>query len=190
MPDNTLVGSMRSARGVNLQDLLEPCADLFIDHGGHTFAAGFSLHEKDFPEFRERLVRISADITFPESENGGEVSIDAELPHDYLTPSILDLTDRFEPYGEGNNPLTFLARNIKIISADIMGKTEKLHLKLTVACGTYKWPAVYWRAAERLGRDFAVGDAIDTVFTVGRNSFNGSEIPQLILQDVQKPEGA
>lgn len=190
MPDNTLVGSMRSARGVNLQDILEPCADLFIDHGGHTFAAGFSLHEKDYPEFRARLVRIAADITFPESENGGEVSIDAELPHEYLTPSILDLTDRFEPYGEGNDPITFLTRNMKIISADIMGKTDKLHLKLTVACGTYKWPAVYWRAAERLGRDFAVGDAIDTVFTVGRNSFNGSEIPQLILQDVQKPEGA
>ena len=50
--------------------------------------------------------------------------IDAELPHEYLTPSILDLTDRFEPYGEGNDPLTFLARNMKILAADIMGKTE------------------------------------------------------------------
>ena len=177
---------MRSARGVNLQDLLEPCADLFIDHGGHTFAAGFSMHENNFPEFRARLVRIAADITFPESENGGEVTIDAELPHEYLTPSILDLTDRFEPYGEGNEQLTFLTKNMKIISADIMGKTEKMHLKLTFACGTYKWPAVYWRAAERLGTDFAVGDTVDTVFTVGRNSFNGSEIPQLILQDVRK----
>ncbi len=186
MKDQTLVGSMRSARGVNLQDLLEPCADLFIDHGGHTFAAGFSMHENNFPEFRARLVRIAADITFPESENGGEVTIDAELPHEYLTPSILDLTDRFEPYGEGNEQLTFLTKNMKIISADIMGKTEKMHLKLTFACGTYKWPAVYWRAAERLGTDFAVGDTVDTVFTVGRNSFNGSEIPQLILQDVRK----
>lgn len=186
MKDQTLVGSMRSARGVNLQDLLEPCADLFIDHGGHTFAAGFSMHENNFPEFRARLVRIAADITFPESENGGEVTIDAELPHEYLTPSILDLTDRFEPYGEGNEQLTFLTKNMKLISADIMGKTEKMHLKLTFACGTYKWPAVYWRAAERLGTDFAVGDTVDTVFTVGRNSFNGSEIPQLILQDVRK----
>ncbi|HPA10767.1 MAG TPA: single-stranded-DNA-specific exonuclease RecJ [Treponemataceae bacterium] len=190
MEDETLVGSMRSARGYNLQNLLEPCADLFIDHGGHTFAAGFSIHKKNLDELYDRFLRLSADIQFPDSENGGEVMIDAELPHEYLTPSILDLTDRFEPYGEGNDPLTFLARNMKILAADIMGKTEKLHLKLTFACGTYKWPAVYWKAAERLNRDFAVGDAVDTVFTVGRNSFNGSDIPQLILQDVQKPAGA
>lgn len=190
MKDDTLVGSMRSSRGFNLQNFLDPCADLFIDHGGHTFAAGFSLHKENLDDFLSRIKRISEDMIFPDSENGGEVLIDAELPHDYLTPSILDLTDRFEPYGEGNNPITFLTRNMKIISADIIGKTEKQHLKLTFSCGTYKWPAVYWRAAERLNRDFSVGDSVDTVFTIGRNTFNGTEIPQLVLQDVQKPESA
>ncbi|HHU37499.1 MAG TPA: single-stranded-DNA-specific exonuclease RecJ [Treponema sp.] len=186
MEDDTVVGSLRSARGFDLQNLLAPCTDLFIDHGGHTFAAGFSIHKNRLDEFYARIARISADIVFPDTEDGGEVCIDAELPHEYLTPALLDLTDRFEPYGEGNEPLTFLTRKMKIISVDIMGKTEQKHLKITFSCGTYKWPAVFWKAAERLNRDFSNGDTVDTVFTLGRNTFNGTETPQLILQDVQR----
>ena len=75
---------------------------------------------------------------------------------------------------------------MKIVTADIMGKTEKQHLKLTFDCGKYKWPAIFWQAAERLNRDFSVNDTVDAVFQVNRNVFNGAEIPQMILQDVQK----
>jgi len=187
MPDGVAVGSMRSARGLNLAALLEPCADLFIDHGGHAFAAGFSLRQNDYDEFAARLRRLSEDIAFPDCEEGEEIQIDAELPHDYLTPELLSLTDRFEPYGEGNEQLTFLSKRMRIMTADIMGKTEKQHLKLTFDCGKFKWPAIYWQAADKLGRDFSIGDTVDAVFQVNRNTFNGSETPQMILQDVCRP---
>ncbi len=184
--DGTAVGSMRSARGFHLENLLEPCADLFIDHGGHAFAAGFSMDEKRFPELVSRLARLSNDIAFPDTDEAEELAIDAELPHEYVTPALLELSDRLEPYGEGHEQLNFLARRMKIVTADIMGKTEKQHLKLTFDCGKYKWPAIFWQAAERLNRDFSVNDTVDAVFQVNRNAFNGAEIPQMILQDVQK----
>lgn len=186
MEDNTAVGSMRSSRGLHLSNILEPCADLFIDHGGHAFAAGFSLHRSKMDEFLSRLERLARDIVFPDTAEGEEIDIDAELPREYMTPALLDLADRFEPYGEGNSQLIFLARNMKIISADIMGKTEKQHVKLTFDCGAFKWPAIFWQAADRLGRDFSVNDTVDAVFSVSRNTFNGAETPQMILQDVQK----
>jgi single-stranded-DNA-specific exonuclease len=184
MEDGTAVGSMRSARGLHLNALLDPCADLFIDHGGHAFAAGFSFHRDRLGEFLARIERLSAVIEFPDTDTDEELTVDAELPQEYLKPALLELTDRFEPYGEGNEQLVFMARRMKIITADIMGKTEKQHLKLTFDCGTYKWPAIFWQAAERLGRDFAIGDSVDAVFQINRNTFNGAEIPQMILQDV------
>ena len=185
MPDGTAVGSMRSSRGFALENLLAPCADLFIDHGGHAFAAGFSLKHENIEEFLARIARLSADIEFPDVAPDEEIAVDAELPREYLTPTILELADRFEPYGEGNEQLRFMARGLRVMTADIMGKTEKQHLKLTFDCGKFKWPAIFWQAAERLNRDFRVGDVVDAVFQVNRNTFNGAETPQMILDDVQ-----
>lgn len=187
MEDGTAVGSMRSARGLHLETLLEPCADLFIDHGGHAFAAGFSFRREKLDEFLSRIGRLSADIVFPDTASDEEINLDAELPHEFLTPALLELADRFEPYGEGNEQLVFMAKRLRILSADIMGKTEKQHLKLTFEGGKFKWPAIFWQAAERLNRDFAIGDTVDAVFQIGRNTFNGAETPQMILQDIQRP---
>ena len=101
---------------------------------------------------------------------------------------IIKVVDRFEPYGEANPQLVFLSNKTKIASADIMGRTEKIHLKLTLGFGATKWPASYWSAAERLRRDFDVGDKIDVVFQVNRNTFNGAETPQMIISDAERSE--
>lgn len=114
--------------------------------------------------------------------------IDAELPHGYLTPELLTVLDAFEPYGEGFPVLQFAAKNMKILAANIMGKTLPQHLKLTLDCGSYKWTALYWQAAEKLNTEFAVGDIIDAVFTISRNTFNGNTVPQMIIQDMKKTE--
>ena len=73
MEDGTAVGSMRSARGLHLESILEPCADLFIDHGGHAFAAGFSLRKEKFDEFLARVQSLSERIEFPDTEEEEEL---------------------------------------------------------------------------------------------------------------------
>ncbi|MDR2898502.1 MAG: single-stranded-DNA-specific exonuclease RecJ, partial [Spirochaetaceae bacterium] len=82
--------------------------------------------------------------------------------------------------------LVFMARNMKIIAADIMGKTEKQHLKLTFDAGACKWPAIFWQESQRLRRDFDIGDTVDAVFRISRNTFNGAETAQMILTDVRR----
>jgi single-stranded-DNA-specific exonuclease len=121
-----------------------------------------------------------------ESEAEECITIDAELPQAYLTPELLNLVDKFEPYGEANPHLVFMAAGLRISSADIIGKTERQHLKLTLDCGRNKWPALYWGASERLKRDFDIGDTIDAVFQITRNTFNGAETPQMIISDIIK----
>lgn len=186
--EDSIIGSVRSAHNYELDNVLLPCADLFIDHGGHTFAAGFSIKSSHYDELISRLKRLSTDIEFSDESKEEKITIDAELPHTYLTPSLLDLVDKFEPYGIGNEPLTFMSKNMKILTADIMGKTERQHLKLTFDCSSYKWPAIFWKEAERLNKDFKIGETVDAVFAIQRNTFNGMVNPQMILQDIKRTE--
>ncbi|MDR2028285.1 MAG: single-stranded-DNA-specific exonuclease RecJ [Treponema sp.] len=184
--EETLTGSLRSIRNYDLRGLLEQCADLFLDWGGHNFAAGFSMNRANWETFLERLKTAAYTIELGDDEDEETVTVDAELPHSYLTPDIFKVVDRFEPYGEENGPLIFMARGLKVTDINFMGKIEAKHVKLTLDTGKHKWPAVYWQAAEKVSRDFNISDTVDLVFTLNRNWFNGTEIPQLIVTDLRK----
>jgi single-stranded-DNA-specific exonuclease len=184
--EQTATGSLRSARGYDLRGLLDQCSDLFIDWGGHNYAAGFSLYRKDWDTFRERLKNAARSIELGEDQSEETVTVDAELPQVYMTPDVFTLVDRFEPYGEGNEPLIFMAKGLKVMDLSFMGKVEVKHVKLTLDAGKHKWPAVYWSAAEKVKRDFDLNDAVDVVFTVQRNFFNGIETPQLVIKDLRR----
>lgn len=183
--DNIAIGSMRSCRGYDVTGFLDQLADLFINHGGHNFAAGFSFERNKLAEFERRVQELSAVIELCE-EDSDTMEIDAEIPQDFLTPKLLEITDKFEPFGEENPELVYMARNLIITDALILGKGEKQHLKLTLSTGRTKWPALFWNEGERLNRDFFKNDRVDILFHTSRNFFNGAETPQLILLDVKK----
>lgn len=187
LEDGTAVGSMRSTRGYDITGLLAQCSDLFINHGGHNFAAGFSLPKENLPALQERLKTLAGTIEL-EAPADEAPEVDAEIPLNWLTPDLLKTTDLFEPYGEENPPLSFYSRRMKIISADIIGKTEKKHLKLTLAGGKHKWPALFWNAADRLGTEFKAGDSVDILYQINRNLFNGMETAQIVISDLEKSE--
>lgn len=184
--DGTVVGSVRTTNNFRISGLLTACADLFIDYGGHEAAAGFSMPQGNW----ERFVAIAtahlsaAEMTVAEET----ISVDAELPHSYLKPELQKIYSFFEPFGEENRPLVFLARSVPMIDAQIVGKSAKSHLKLTLDFGQYKWPALLWDGAERLERDFSfkTRDRLDLLFKVTLNRWNGEERPQLELYDVRR----
>jgi single-stranded-DNA-specific exonuclease len=185
--DGIATGSMRSARGYDLQGILDQCADLFIDWGGHGYAAGFSLDKAKWDAFLERLRMAAKTIEFTASKMDADtITIDAELPLSYLNPDIFKITDIFQPYGKENKELTFLSRGLKIIDLGFIGKLEAKHVKLTLDAGKYKWPAVYWNAAEKVNTDFTLNDVVDAVFKIERNWFKGNDIPQLCIYDIQR----
>jgi single-stranded-DNA-specific exonuclease len=182
----TITASLRSVKGYDLRLLLEPCADLFLDWGGHDFAAGLSISEQNWRTFLERLKAAAPEIALPTGEDEETLVIDAELPLSYLNHDILTLLDRFEPYGEGNDQLTFMAKNLSVTDINLMGKPEAKHVKLTLDTGKHKWPAVYWQAADKVKRDFDLGDKIDLVFRINRNWFKGAETPQFVVSDLRR----
>lgn len=181
----TAIGSMRSCRGLDCSDFLNNMGDIFINHGGHTCAAGFSFERNRLAEFESKLKNMSSQIELEDSK-ADVYEIDAELPPSYLTPDLLCLSDKFEPFGEKNPPLLFMAKGLKVVDAMLMGKGEKQHLKIILHNNNYKWPAIFWNEGERFHRDFEIGDKVDILFHIERNTFNGVETPQLIIIDMKK----
>ncbi|MBQ4331639.1 MAG: single-stranded-DNA-specific exonuclease RecJ [Spirochaetaceae bacterium] len=187
LEDGTAVGSVRSTRGFDVTPMLDSCGNLFLNHGGHNYAAGFSLEKEKLDELLQRFLEYTAVIELEDNKDS-MLQTDAEIPHSYLSPDLLKIIDTLEPYGEGNPQLLFFSRQLKIIGADIIGKGEKKHLKLVLAGGKHKWPALFWNAADRLGSDFALGDTIDVVYRLERNLFNGMETAQMIVQEAERSQ--
>jgi len=184
--DGTIVGSIRTANNFRISGLLAACADLFIDYGGHDAAAGFSLTADRWERFEAIAVEHLKSAELAAAEES--IVVDAELPHNYLKPELRNVYAAFEPFGEENRPLVFMARGVSMVDAQIVGKAAKNHLKLTLDFGKYKWPALLWDGAERLERDFSFRskDKIDLLFKVTVNRWNGEEKPQLELYDLRR----
>ena len=89
LDENNAVGSIRSTRGYDVSSLLEQCAEHLTNHGGHAYAAGFSLDRSKLNGFLESVRHISGAIEFTQQPDEEVLSIDAELPHSYMTPDLL-----------------------------------------------------------------------------------------------------
>jgi single-stranded-DNA-specific exonuclease len=77
-------------------------------------------------------------------------------------------------------------KTARIKDIAIVGKTEVQHAKLSLEVGKNIWPAVFWRAADRVDRDFSVGDSVSFVFRLGRNYFQNREQLQLTIVDIKR----
>ncbi len=180
------IGSVRSARGFVATEFLSQFEDILERWGGHNEAAGFNLAVNRMDSFWERLTSVASSISLGD-EVEEEIEIDAELPAKYLTPELETLVRRFEPYGQANPELRFLARKMVLEDVQIIGK-EQDHLRLLLSGGGYKWPSVYWGAAGKVRSEFDVRDRVDVVFEFTKNFYNGNETVQLIIVDICRSE--
>ncbi|MFW6337908.1 MAG: single-stranded-DNA-specific exonuclease RecJ [Alkalispirochaetaceae bacterium] len=181
--ESGLVGSMRSVRGFGATEFLRQFEDIFIDWGGHDAAAGFNLAAENLPAFLGRIRDAAKRIRLDEAVE--TIQVDAELPDRYMSPDLEELIARFEPYGVENPIIRFLKRGMAVEEIEFIGK-EQNHLRLLLRGGSYKWPSVYWNAAERVNRDFALGDSVDVVFELDKNHFNGQVTLQLSVVDMAR----
>lgn len=182
---NKAVGSLRSPKTVNIKEFLNDFSDMLVNFGGHDFAAGFTVNLDKLTEFEERFYEVVINIS-EKAKEPEPVIVDAELPLPYLEPKIFEIVELFEPYGEKNPPLIFLTKGLKIINCDLIGKSKLIHLKMLFDSGNYKWPAVFWNSADRIGNDFNVGDKVDVLYKLNKNRFNGQETIQMIIVDIKR----
>lgn len=180
------VGSVRSVRGFEVTSFLKRFEDVFEDWGGHDSAGGFHLPSERLSTLFERIAGTVDSIVLAD-EDEETIVVDAEVPADYLNPELHDVVETLGPYGMEYPPLVFLARGLSILQLDFMGKGEQKHARLTFDGGRHKWPAVFWRAADRVADNFRLRDRVSVVFHLAKNHYQGRETLQMVVLDM-KPE--
>jgi single-stranded-DNA-specific exonuclease len=179
------VGSIRCNRDGVIAGFFQRHASDFLTCGGHDFAGGFSIAPGRMDSFLQTFFATTEEIALP-AQGEQTIDIDAEIPLGFLSPDLQKTVDLFEPYGEGNPPLAFLTRGLRVAHCELIGRKDLSHLKLLLDAGATKWPAVYWNAAPRFPADFTVGDTVDVVYRLGRNSYGGGENLQFTILDLKK----
>lgn len=124
-------GSGRSIETYHMYEALNQCKDLLTKFGGHKLAAGLSLEEENIEVFRKKLNEQSA---LTDDDLIAKISIDMQMPLQYISERLVDELSYLEPYGKGNTKPVFVEKNIEILRANKLGKNQNV-LKMQVQDG-------------------------------------------------------
>ena len=102
-----------------------------------------------------------------------------------LSVDLADELTRLEPTGHANPPATFMSRNLSVLSCRRVGD-EGRHLKLKIARkDNTPIDAIGFGLGERLKQ---LPGAIDAVYHLEMNEWNGRRSLQLKLVDIRPPQ--
>lgn len=164
-------GSCRSVEGFSLVDALGRCSRLLEQFGGHEMAAGLSIREERFPDFRKAFDEVARSV--PEGTFSPRLSLDARLDPADITRDFLDAQERLEPFGNANSQPVFLAKGATPAAAPRVLKEK--HLRLEFAVGRSRIGAIFFNGAEEeLPRP-----PWDVAYRLERNTYGGRDEPQM-----------
>jgi len=178
------IGSARSTAGINIYKFIEKNAELFDKFGGHALAAGFTIKEKNIPEFKERLDNYIKNLD--DEDKVVVIEIDMEVPLGYWNTRTIEELKQLEPFGEGNPYPKFVARDLRIQDFMMVGHQ---HLKFWFKDKRGKvYPALWWGAINYF-KDLAVGMSVDVVYTPKISSWRGRISVEYIVEDIKINRG-
>ena len=119
-------GSARSTSNFDIYKGFKRLSDLFINFGGHKFAAGLTIKPENIKVLDEKINKISeTDIKMEELIP--KLKIDAELMFNQLDAQFLSSLKSLAPFGPGNMRPVFVSYDVKPFGTiDIVGNN---HLK-------------------------------------------------------------
>jgi single-stranded-DNA-specific exonuclease len=174
-------GSGRSIEGLSLVEALRQCACHLEKFGGHEMAAGVTVQQERFEDFRRAFEistreRVNNDILTP------KLRLDAELSWEDVSLSLLETQELLEPYGMGNSQPVFAIRLVTPAAAPRVLKER--HLRLDFRAGRHLIQAIYFRGAEEV----LPRPPWDVAFTLERNEFNGRVGAQVQIVAIRSAE--
>ena len=179
-----LAASARSVKGFDIYNALEECADYLEQFGGHKYAAGLTLVEEQYESFKQQFEKVVASTIDPQLLQP-EISIDAQIELDQITPKLMRILHQFEPFGPGNMTPTFMSEGLQDTGyARGVGEDEK-HLKLAVTQkGSSPVGAIGFNLGDKLEK-VKNKNTFDAVFSLEENEWNGTVSLQLKLKDIR-----
>jgi single-stranded-DNA-specific exonuclease len=171
-------GSARSIRGFHMVEGFRRCAHLLEKFGGHEYAGGLTLQEKNLPSFVDAFEEVARD-TLSADALVPFIEVDAQLNFSQIGFPLMRHLDVLKPFGIANPEPLFMSRNVEVCERKDFVKGARFRLK----------------QEERLinGVLFDVGENcpaksgahIDALYRLNENTWNGNSTVELKLVDVR-----
>ncbi|MHA0851475.1 DHH family phosphoesterase [Serratia nematodiphila] len=180
--EGILKGSGRSVPGLHMRDALERLdmlnPGLMMKFGGHAMAAGLSLEEAKFDEFRQRFGELVGEWLDPAMLEG-VIWSDGELAMQELSLTTAELLREGGPWGQAFPEPTFDGK-FRILQQRLVG--EK-HLKLMVEPlgGGPLLDGIAFNVDTTLWPDSSVRE-VELAYKLDVNEFRGNRNVQLLIQ--------
>ncbi|SEH91409.1 exonuclease RecJ [Paenimyroides aquimaris] len=178
-----LAASARSVKGFDVYQALEKCAEHIVQFGGHMYAAGLTIEETEYQNFKKKFEKVVKESIGVEQQTE-EVEIDAVVDFNEFDERTLRILKQFEPHGPGNMTPVFLTPNVfDTGNAQCIGKNNE-HLRLFVKQNhSQAFPAIAFK------KGFMV-DAVknlkllNLVYSLSENQWKDKVTIQLHVKDI------
>lgn len=182
MEDGRVSASVRCSDKYNAKTFLSAFSDLFDDYGGHRCAAGFSMRSENLDTLLQMMENYVAAMD-EKGESDEPMTVDADIPPEYMTVGLWKLSELLEPFGQENEELRISIKDA-VISDLIAPRSDQKFLRFSLRYGKYSWPAVWWNAGDDKEK-FRKGMHVNAVFTPDINFWKGTEKEQLLIKDME-----
>ncbi len=174
-------GSGRSIEGLSLVAALAQCGDFLEKHGGHEMAAGLTLRQERFEEFRDAF-RTCAGALLTAEQLQPRLRLDVEITLGEIDYDLLGQHEALQPFGMSHPQPLFCARGVTLAAEPRVMKEKHLSLLLRQRGDEYR--AVWFGAAAEKLPPFPW----DIAFQIERNEWQGTVSPQIHIRAVRRAE--
>lgn len=177
------VGSGRSIDAFDITAALKQIGPLLDRFGGHPQACGLTVRDGVTPSEVGKALQKIARPLLKDADLTEELIIDTEVVLDDINWKLVEDVERLAPFGMRAERPRFLARGLRVIAVDTVGKDGK-HLRLHVSHATSE---VRKTIGFRFGgwvTELKPGGNVDLVFEVGVNEWNNNREIELKIVDL------
>tara|TARA_R110001583_G_scaffold160872_1_gene312791 strand:- start:72884 stop:74623 length:1740 start_codon:yes stop_codon:yes gene_type:complete len=181
-----LAASARSVKGFDVYEALEQCSEFIEQFGGHKYAAGLTLKEENYQNFKNKFEEVVKN-TLPDELRTPEISIDAEINLIEVTPKFFRILKQLEPFGPQNMKPVFMAGGLRDNGYGKKVGADETHLKLNIFEGSNQ--KTYNAIGFSMGEKHQIttnGNSFKAVFNIDENHWNGNTSLQLLLKDIEE----
>jgi single-stranded-DNA-specific exonuclease len=171
-------GSGRSISEFDLMAALKDCCDLLFNFGGHTKAAGFTVHTTNLAQLQERLFNLAQE-QLAGLDLRPHIDIDAEVPLSIFAGETFKQIQQLAPFGCGNPLPTFISRLVEIVDRHEVGSQGE-HLRLKLRQEGVIWDAIGFGFG-KLAKQ--ITNCLDIAYNLDIDHWNGQERLRLKLLD-------
>lgn len=182
--NGTLKGSGRSIQGLHMRDALERLDSLYpgmmLKFGGHAMAAGLSLEEARFSEFRQRFGELVTEWLDP-SLLQGEIVSDGPLTATDMTLEVAQMLREAGPWGQMFPEPLFDGR-FRLLQQRLVGERH-LKVMLEPAGGGPLIDGIAFNVDTTRWPDNGVRE-VEIAYKLDINEFRGNRSLQLIIDNI------